>query len=257
MFILSVEGMTVPMEYMALFSDVHSNALALEAVLADIEKQGIARIVNLGDSLYGPMDMHGTCRLLRSRPILHLRGNCDRLLLSPPEGSFSTMDQNRRDLTPEEREWLQNMPDTLEEESFFFRHGTPESDEIYMLEKLDPTGCHPRPYEELVVMTERIVSPVIACGHSHKPAIVLLPNGKTIINPGSVGLPAYRDETPVPHSMVSHTPHAKYTIASREGGGQPWRFAQISVPYDWETAAALAEANGRPDWAAAIRSGNV
>ena len=39
---------------------------------------------------------------------------------------------------------------------------------------------------------------------------MLFANGKIVINPGSVGLPAYKDELPVMHKMESGTPHAKY-----------------------------------------------
>ncbi|MNC25369.1 Calcineurin-like phosphoesterase superfamily domain protein [compost metagenome] len=102
-------------------------------------------------------------------------------------------------------------------------------------------------------MTDGIAAPVIACGHTHRPGIMLLPNGKTVINPGSVGLPAYRDELPVDHKMESFTPHAKYALAVQEPSG--WRLEQISLPYDWEASAAMAESNGRPDWAYSIRTG--
>jgi predicted phosphodiesterase len=241
------------MTAVALISDVHSNVFALEAVLADIDKRRITRIVNLGDSLYGPMDIHGTYSLLRSRPMLHLRGNCDRLLLLPPTVSPSTMDRNRRELTAEERAWIEELPETAEEEGLFLCHGTPESDEIYLLDKLDQHGCHPRPLEELVSMTNGVVHPVIACGHSHRPAIVYLPNGKTVINAGSVGLPAYHDDLPIDHKMESGTPHANYTLAVHDPSG--WRFEQFSIPYDWEAAASMADFNGRPDWAQSIRTG--
>jgi predicted phosphodiesterase len=237
----------------ALISDVHSNVFALEAVLADIDKRRITRIVNLGDSLYGPMDMQGTYSLLRSRPILHLRGNCDRVLLSPSTAGQSTMDRNRQELIAEQRAWIAELPVIAEEEGLFLCHGTPDSDEIYLVDKLDQNGCHPRPLEELAAMTDAVDHPVIACGHSHRPAIVHLPNGKTVINPGSVGLPAYHDELPIDHKIESGTPHANYALAVRERSG--WRFEQFSVPYDWEAAASLAESNGRPDWARSIRTG--
>ena len=45
---------------------------------------------------------------------------------------------------------------------------------------------------------------------THIPRVVYLANGfKIVINPGSVGLPAYKDELPVVHKMESGTPHAK------------------------------------------------
>ena len=39
----------------ALVSDIHGNLPALEAVLDDTRRRGVARIVNLGDSLSGPL----------------------------------------------------------------------------------------------------------------------------------------------------------------------------------------------------------
>ncbi|MDF9843691.1 MULTISPECIES: hypothetical protein [unclassified Paenibacillus] len=41
------------------------------------------------------------------------------------------------------------------------------------------------------------------------------------VNAGSVGLPAYFEDTPHPHYMESKTPHAKYVIVSRND--QSWQ----------------------------------
>ncbi len=57
-----------------------------------------------------------------------------------------------------------------------------------------------------------IVQPVILCGHSHVPRTVALPHGKLIVNPGSVGLPAYTMETPAHYMMESGSPHARYAL---------------------------------------------
>jgi len=40
----------------AVLSDIHGNVRALDAVLAEIARRGIRRVVNLGDCLYGPFD---------------------------------------------------------------------------------------------------------------------------------------------------------------------------------------------------------
>jgi predicted phosphodiesterase len=40
----------------AVISDIHGNAFALEAVLADIDQQAPDAILNLGDHFYGPLD---------------------------------------------------------------------------------------------------------------------------------------------------------------------------------------------------------
>ena len=48
----------------AAIADIHGNASALEAVLADIAAQGIVDIVNLGDSLSGPLEAGRTADIL-------------------------------------------------------------------------------------------------------------------------------------------------------------------------------------------------
>lgn len=43
----------------AAVADIHGNALALEAVIEDLQREGIDQIVNLGDVLSGPIDPAG------------------------------------------------------------------------------------------------------------------------------------------------------------------------------------------------------
>ena len=82
-----------------------------------------------------------------------------------------------------------------------------------------------------------------------------LPTGALVVNPGSVGWPAYDDDHPYPHVMEAGTPHARYAIADDATGR--WSAEFRTVDYDWEQAAAIAEANGRPDVAGALRTGRV
>jgi hypothetical protein len=53
--------------------------------------------------------------------------------------------------------------------------------------------------------------------------------------------------------MESGSPHANYTIIEKNSTN--WLVDQISVPYDWKKAAAMAELNQRQDWADALRIG--
>lgn len=48
----------------AVISDIHSNRLALEAVLQDISERQVDIVVNLGDSLFGPVDPLGTAQAI-------------------------------------------------------------------------------------------------------------------------------------------------------------------------------------------------
>jgi hypothetical protein len=76
-----------------------------------------------------------------------------------------------------------------------------------------------------------------------------------IVNPGSVGLPAYADDKPFEHVMESGSPHARYAVmtASPEG----WVVEQRAIPYDWRVAADMARSNGRDDWAQWLLTGEA
>ena len=68
----------------AVISDVHANASALKAVLADIDAKGITRIVCLGDTVgYGP-DPLECVDLVRARCAWSLMGNHDYGVLYEP-----------------------------------------------------------------------------------------------------------------------------------------------------------------------------
>lgn len=54
---------------LAILADVHANRWALDAVLDDIDRRGVDRLVNLGDSLYGPLDPAGTADRLIARGV--------------------------------------------------------------------------------------------------------------------------------------------------------------------------------------------
>ena len=63
------------------------------------------------------------------------------------------------------------------------------------------------------------------------------------------------EESPYPHAMEAGGPPARYAIVTRSGDA--WQVEHRAVVYDWETAAQLAECNGRPDWAAWLRTGRA
>ena len=97
--------------------------------------------------------------------------------------------------------------------------------------------------------------PLILCGHDHVCRSLLLADGRLVVNPGSVGLPAYWDDHPYSHVMESGTPHARYTVISL--GTHGWTISDHAVPYDWSAAARTALKNGRPDWAEWLRTGRA
>lgn len=239
----------------AVLADIHGNAFALEAVLADIAARGISRIVTLGDALYGPLDPDATFAMLMKRDAAHIRGNGDGELLLPSGGSGSTMDICRENLSDEQRRWLESLPATCEIDGMFLCHGTPASDGDYLLESMGEAGGELRPVEEIEKSVGAVSANVVLCGHSHVPRVVKLPSGKLVVNPGSVGLPAYYDAAPVPHMMESGVPHAKYAVLSERKG--QWTAEVVRVVYDWGKASAMARKNGRDDWAACLETGRA
>ncbi|MDP3321089.1 MAG: metallophosphoesterase, partial [Bosea sp. (in: a-proteobacteria)] len=108
--------------------------------------------------------------------------------------------------------------------------------------------------EDLVRPTlESVSADLILCGHSHIPRLMELADGRSVFNPGSVGLPAYDDDHPSWHFMQAESQHARYGIVERHRAG--WRFDFLALRYDWRAAADLALARGRADWAHALSSG--
>lgn len=239
----------------AIISDIHSNRLALEAVLEDISSREIQSIVNLGDSLFGPIDPLGTAKLLREhRSIVHIMGNCDQILLQETGGS-ATFRFVKPLIDQEIEEWIRSFRNQWVYEDLLFCHGTPFHNDRYLLEEVDGNGVKIKNPLQLLQEVKDIAQDYIFCGHSHVHKSIYLPDGKWIVNVGSVGLPAYEDELPFPHSMESGSPHAEYVIASKKENH--WNIEHVMVRYDWEMASSMASRNGREDYAVALKTGRV
>ncbi len=247
----------MPASPIAVLSDIHGNRWALEAVLEDIRRRGIRETVNLGDCLYGPLDPAGTARILLELDMPTVRGNEDRLLLDEPERhpDSPSLAFCRSQLTPEHLGWLRGLPFSLNAWNLFLCHGSPLADDEYLLWDVTAAGAQRRPDAAVSERLAGIDQPVVLCGHDHLAARLDLADGRLVVDPGSVGLPAYRDDQPFPHVMETGSPHARYSIITRSAAGLA--IENVAIAYDHETTAATAERNGRPDWALALRSGRA
>ena len=76
-----------------------------------------------------------------------------------------------------------------------------------------------------------------------------------IVNPGSVGLPAYAGDHPNPHAIENGAPHARYAMLEKTRQG--WQVDLRAVPYDHLAQAAVASRQGRDDWAHALATGSI
>ncbi|MEM6992588.1 MAG: metallophosphoesterase family protein [Myxococcota bacterium] len=240
----------------AVLADIHGNSLALEAVLADMSTLGISVAVNLGDHFSGPLDAAGTASLLMKQNFVSIQGNHDRWLIGQDPSDMGPSDKCAfEQLERKQLDWLASLPPTTTAfGDVFLCHGTPTSDITYWLERVEQNGVvRSASLEEAEREAEGIGARLILCGHTHIPRVVRLRDGRTVVNPGSVGCPGYDDETPVYHRMQTGTPNASYAVVDGEGADRTVSFR--SIPYDSASAAKLAMQNGRDDWARALATG--
>ena len=239
----------------AVISDIHGNHAALEAVLSHVARHGPDLIVNLGDAVSGPLQPFATAERLMGLGLPTVRGNHERqlLTLSPDQMGASDLFAAER-MSSEQRAWMATLPETLLiGDDVLLVHGTPNSDLTYFLETLEDGICRPATRDEATTRAGQASASLILCGHTHIPRVMHLDDGRLIVNPGSVGLQAFNDDAPFPHTMAAGSPHARYALVKRTKGG--WHVEMMAVEYDWDAAAILAEQQGRPDWAQALRTG--
>jgi predicted phosphodiesterase len=171
----------------AVLSDIHGHLPALDAVLAEVDRAAVDRIVLTGDIAAGPMPVPTLQRLLDlGDRAVWVRGNGDRYLFAPPDNPPDpVVPWAAAQLTPELRAHLAGLPLTV----------------TLDIDGLGPTlFCHatPRDDEEVALVDSRLErwaevlagrpEQTVVLGHTHMP-FVRLADRRLIINPGSVGMP--------------------------------------------------------------------
>lgn len=230
---------------LGIISDIQANVLALDAVLNALEKQGADTIICLGDLVgYGPYP-DAVISAIRNRNIQCTLGSADEQLafnFAKDKASGvgdATIEWTRRVTKPESIEYLKTLPAQQRLRTPYgrlrFFHGTLESN----AEPLDLTQGDAALQREL----EDARCSIIACGKTHIPSIVALPNGY-IINPGSVGL------------SLNGEPGADYALA--EISKTNVRASIHKVPYDYDAVAFDIDSWDLPEVVAyAIRHGKM
>jgi putative phosphoesterase len=173
--------------------DIHGNLPALDAVLADVARAAVDRIVIGGDVLPGPMPRDTLARLASLEwPTAFLRGNGDRETLaeSPdrpsriPESAREQLRWCRAQLTDAQAREVDGWPPSIRLDvpglgSVLFCHATPRSDEEVV------THLIPAPLLQPIVEG---AADVVVCGHIHVQFDMMV--GRTrLVNAGSVGMP--------------------------------------------------------------------
>lgn len=241
----------------AVIADIHGNLAALEAVIGDIGEQRIDQVVDLGDRVSGPLWPRESLERLVELRIPGVRGNHDRQVGASAREGLGLSDAFAFDaLDAAQRQSLTDLP--------FLRavlpgieafHATPGSDERYLLDDIRDGQLFRAPVAKIARRVGATDARIILCGHSHRADLVQLPDGPLIVNPGSVGCPAYDDPSGHPHVSEAGSPHARYAILQLDGAPERSTVEFRAIAYDWEKAARRAEMNGRAEWAWALRKG--
>jgi putative phosphoesterase len=181
----------------AVFSDVHGNLPALEAVLADIDRAGIDDVVCLGDLVgYGPFP-NEVAQLVRERGIPTIMGNYDQGIgFSLGDcGCVYKTDEQRAEgaaslawtdqvTTEETRSYLRSLEDRLVLETpageLLAVHGSPRRINEYLFAD--------RPESAMARMARDNPFRAILFGHTHVPYAREV-EGTAFVNVGSAGRP--------------------------------------------------------------------
>jgi putative phosphoesterase len=181
----------------AVFSDIHGNIFALEAVLKDIEKNHPDLAVCLGDLVgYNPFP-NEVVQKIHSLGIPTIMGNYDqgvgfdlddcgcayRSSEEKAKGHIS-LSWTKKTLTPENKAFLRNLLPRYEikysKHHLLFVHGSPRRINEYLFPD--------RPNSSFIHMMQKEEANVLICGHTHIPFVREVGTLK-VINDGSVGLP--------------------------------------------------------------------
>ncbi len=219
----------------AVIADIHGNLPALEAVRIDIARRHVDRTINLGDCVSGPLWPREVCDLLMAADDLTIRGNHDRWVSGPDLTSTGASDRYAySQLNQGYRSWLAALPTSANaEHGILACHGTPTSDNRYLVEEVSD-GRLVR--ASLAAIKERlgaVQARVVLCGHSHQGHFIQLPDGPTILNPGSVGCPSYDDPSNDPHVSESCSAHARYAVL--DINEDQVSADMIAITYDWKS----------------------
>lgn len=186
---------------LAIYSDVHGNRHALDAVLSDISKSACDAIYCLGDLVgYGAFPNEVTERV-RSNGTPTVIGNYDdgvgfertdcgcayRTPLEQELGGQSFAWTKAR-VTAENKAYLRTLVKEIRLDANGRRvllvHGSPRRLNEYLFED--------RPLASFQRLTVSSNADVIVCGHTHKPYVKRV-DGVTFVNAGSVGKPKDAD----------------------------------------------------------------
>lgn len=231
----------------AVFSDVHGNLTALEAVLDEIGSQAVDEIVFAGDlAMFGPRPA-ASLRRVQEAKIPSIYGNTDEWLLGrqePPERFAQLTEWTLAQLVESDRSWLSGLafskrysPTGVTKDDLLVVHANPvdvnqlifpaESEQMARYGRVRQTD------EELTSLLSGCDAAVLAFGHLHMPSERSWQQLR-LFNISSVSMPGDGD------------PRAKYGIFTWDGVA--WSFERYAVDYDVRREMEAFEQERPPGW---------
>jgi predicted phosphodiesterase len=168
---------------LALLYDIHGNLVALDEVLKDAEAAGADAYLLGGDFASWSPWPRETIERLRGLPnTTWIRGNGERWLREPPADRpdvVQALAEHDSGLGTDEG-WLYSLQAQFEQDGVLYVHGSPLS---------DFESFPPEPSEDDERLLDGVSGKTVVFGHSHQQFRRPGPNGTTLINPGSAGMP--------------------------------------------------------------------
>jgi predicted phosphodiesterase len=218
----------------AILSDIHGNAVALEACLADLAGTGGAdRIVAAGDLCMDGPRPRKVLRRLKDAGAHAIRGNTDRMIALDDPAMYGAEDREaimwqRGALGQDWVAWLGAAPLTVAvgggADGLLITHATPKRDDEHVWPDAGDA--------QLEAITEGIVQRTIAFGHLHFPYVRTW-RDRTFVNVASAGLPKDGD------------PRAHYVILTQQSGG--WSIRSRRVAFDVDKVERQIRKSGMPN----------
>jgi predicted phosphodiesterase len=169
---------------LGLLYDIHGNLPALERVLEDAQSVGVDRWLLGGD--YGvpsPWPLETLERLEALPNAVWIRGNGERWTREPPTDRpevAEVYEEHLSDVPDDVIERLYRLPAQAELDGILYVHGSPIS---------DVESFPPEPGDDDERLLGGVRDRVVVFGHSHQQFARPGPNGTSLVNPGSAGMP--------------------------------------------------------------------
>lgn len=176
----------------AALSDVHGNLPALEAVLAEVDRERPDLIVFCGDVASGPMPAETIDRIRELNHARFVRGNADRGLIDAFDGKAPSampgpfQDWAAAQIDKSQRDFLASFEASVTLEGIdgvgrvLFCHASPRNDtDVFLISS---------PEERVRLLMAGVDADLVVCGHTHMQFDRKLDRLR-IVNPGSVGMP--------------------------------------------------------------------